>query len=104
MEYLGVFSVLFLMLGVLGLMAWLVRRFGLLPGTVRQTPGNKELEIVASKVLDARNRLVVVRWRGRDILLAAGQNGVRTIGEDRADFAKMVELEDKADTEEVRGE
>lgn len=94
MEYLGVFSVLFLMLGALGLMAWMVRRFGLLPGTVKHTPGNKELEIVASKVLDARNRLVVVRWRGRDILLAAGQNGVRTIGEDKPDFAGMVELEE----------
>lgn len=104
MEYLGVFSVLFLMLGALGLMAWLVRRFGLLPGTVKQTPGNKELEIVASKVLDARNRLVVVRWRGRDLLLAAGQNGVRTLGEDTPDFASMVELEKSSNNEGARGE
>ena len=93
MEYLGVFSVLFIMLGALALMAWLVRRFGLMPGTARVKPGDKELEIVASRLLDARNRLVVVRWRGRDYLIGTGANGVMTIDSDKPDFAAMVDAD-----------
>lgn len=96
MEYLGVFSVLFIMLGGLVLMAWLVRRFGLVPGTVRAKPGDKELKIVASRLLDARNRLVVVRWRGRDYLIGTGANGITAIDNDKAEFAAMVEP-DKGD-------
>lgn len=91
MEYLGVFSVLFIMLGALALMAWLVRRFGLLPGTVSIKPGDKELEIISNKLLDARTRLVVVRWRGKDYLIGTGPNGVTTIDSDKPDFAAMVE-------------
>ncbi|WP_417449614.1 flagellar biosynthetic protein FliO [Kordiimonas sp.] len=90
MEYLGVFSVLFLMLGALALMAWLVRRFGLLPGAHRSKPADKELEVVASRLLDARNRLVVVRWHGKDYLIGTGANGVTLIDTHRPDFADMV--------------
>ena len=93
MEYLGVFSVLFIMLGALALMAWLVRRFGLLPGSVRIRPGDKEIEIIANKLLDTRTRLVVVRWRGKDYLLGTGPNGVTTIDSDKPDFAAMLEME-----------
>ena len=85
MEYVGVFSVLFLMLGALVLAAALLRRFGLVPGSHRQKPGDKEIEVVASRLLDARNRLVVVRWRGQEYLLGAGTNGVTRIDSDTTD-------------------
>ncbi|WP_262689659.1 FliO/MopB family protein [Kordiimonas aestuarii] len=103
MEYLGVFSVLFMMLGALALMAWLVRRFGLLPGTHRQKPGDKELEIIASRLLDARNRLIVVRWRDRDYLIGTGANGVTRIDSKGPGFAEMIEAGGDAKEGENRG-
>lgn len=95
-EILSVFSVLFIMLGLFGLAAWAVKRFGLLPGQPRQRGGKKQVKILESQALDARNRIVVVQWHGRDYLLGTGQNGVRLIdgpagkGDQPATFNKMI--------------
>ena len=90
-EFLSAFSILFLMIGTLWLLAWAVRRYGLLPGTHKIRPGEKELEIIGSQVLDPRNRLLVVRWRGSDYLLGAGSNGVTVIDNQQAGFAHLVD-------------
>lgn len=97
-EFLGVFSVLFIMLGILALAAWAVKRFGLIPGQPKTLGKTKQVQILESQALDARNRIVVVRWQGRDYLLGTGQNGVRLLdqsgngnGEPRHNFERMLE-------------
>ncbi len=75
-EALSAFSILFVMLGLLGLAAWAVKRFGLIPGQPRMVGKKREITVIDSQMLDARNRLVVVNWRGRDYLLGTGQHGV----------------------------
>lgn len=81
-EFFSAFSVLFIMLGLLGLTAWAVKKFGLLPGQPKLTGKKKQLAVIDSQMLDARNRLVVVNWRGRDYFLGTGQNGVTLIDSD----------------------
>lgn len=78
-EIFGAFSALILVLGLLGLFAWAVRRFGFMPGQPKFGKSSKELEILESKMIDARNRLVVARWRGSDYLLAFGADGTKKI-------------------------
>lgn len=75
----GAFSALIIVLGLLGLFAWLVRRFGFMPGQPKFGKAAKDLEILESKMIDARNRLVVARWRGDDYLLAFGADGIAKI-------------------------
>lgn len=67
-------------LALLVLFAWLIKRSGLLPGEPAGIgKGQKSLKIKETKALDARNRLIVANWNGKDYLLAAGTNGVRSI-------------------------
>lgn len=75
----GAFTALIFVLGLLGLFAWAVRRFGFMPGQPRVGRPSKELEILESKMIDARNRLIVARWRGTDYLLGSGPEGVRRL-------------------------
>ncbi|MFC4348367.1 flagellar biosynthetic protein FliO [Kordiimonas lipolytica] len=75
-EAISAFSILIIMLGLLGLAAWAVKRFGLIPGQPRMTGKKREITVVDSQMLDARNRLVVVNWRGRDYFLGTGQHGI----------------------------
>lgn len=71
----GAFSALVFVLGLLGLFVWAIKRFGFMPGQPKFGTKSKELEILESKMIDARNRLVVARWRGADYLLAFGADG-----------------------------
>lgn len=75
----GAFSALVFVLGLLGLLVWAFKRFGFMPGQPKFGAGSKELEILESKMIDARNRLVVARWRGADYLLAFGADGAKKI-------------------------
>lgn len=75
----GAFSALVFVLGLLGLLVWAIKRFGFMPGQPKFGAGSKELEILESKMIDARNRLVVARWRGVDYLLAFGADGAKKI-------------------------
>jgi flagellar biogenesis protein FliO len=84
-EYLGAFTSLMFILGLLGLFAWGVKRFGLLPGQGRIKFGEKQLDILESKMVDGRNRLVVVSWRGKQFLLGTNPGGIRVIASDTED-------------------
>jgi len=75
----GAFSALVFVLGLLGLFVWAIKRFGFMPGQPKFGTSSKELEILESKMIDARNRLVVARWRGADYLLAFGAEGTKKI-------------------------
>lgn len=75
----GAFSALVFVLGLLGLLVWAIKRFGFMPGQPTFGAGSKELEILESKMIDARNRLVVARWRGTDYLLAFGADGAKKL-------------------------
>ncbi len=75
----GAFSALIFVLGLLGLFAWAVRRFGFMPGQPKFGKGSKELEILESKMIDAKSRLIIARWRGTDYFLAFGADGVEKI-------------------------
>lgn len=67
-------------IALLVLFAWLIKRSGLLPGEpAGLKKDQKTLKIKETKALDARNRLIVANWNGKDYLLAAGANGVNAI-------------------------
>jgi flagellar protein FliO/FliZ len=63
-------AALLLVLGVALLLAWALRRAG-----IAKPLAPTRLDLVASRPLDGRNRLVVVRWDGREHLLAVGPAG-----------------------------
>lgn len=75
----GAFTALIFVLGLLGVFAWAVRRFGFMPGQPKLGRLTRELEVRESKMIDARNRLIVARWRGNDYLIGTGPEGVRLI-------------------------
>jgi flagellar protein FliO/FliZ len=78
-EVLGAIIALVFVLGLIFLMTWGVRRFGLIPGASTAKKEEREIEVLDSKMLDARSRLVVVRWRGKDYLLGNSPAGLRVI-------------------------
>jgi flagellar protein FliO/FliZ len=69
---------LVLVLGLIALCTWVLRRFGV-GGLVRPTTGRR-LTIVDSLPLDARHRLVLVRRDDREhlLLLGAGETVVES--------------------------
>ncbi|WP_262695377.1 flagellar biosynthetic protein FliO [Kordiimonas aquimaris] len=83
-EIFNAFAALVFVLGLLGLFAWGVRRFGFIPGQPALNRKTKELEIIETKMVDARNKLLVARWRGTDYLLASGPDGIKRIDEQKA--------------------
>jgi len=89
-ETLTAISALFFVLALLGLGAWALKRFGLAPGQPRLSKGAKQINILDSKLLDSKNRLVAVEWKGKEYLLATGANGVTPISISKSEFAEMV--------------
>lgn len=83
----GAFSALIFVIGLLGLFAWSLRRFGFFPGQPKFGKGAKDLEIMESRMIDARSKLVVARWRGKDYLIAFSADGAREI--DQRDAPSM---------------
>jgi len=66
------FGLIFVLMLIVGL-AWAARRFGLMPGSVRMTPGrNKRLSIVEVAGIDAKRRMVLVRRDDVEHLLLLG--------------------------------
>ena len=78
------FAALVFVLGLLGVFAWGIKRFGFIPGQPTLNKKTKELEIIETKMVDARNKLLVARWRGTDFLLSAGPNGIKRIHDQSA--------------------
>jgi flagellar biosynthetic protein FliO len=74
----ALFALIFV-LALLGGLSWAVKRFGLLPGHVPNKKGKNTIDTIETRMIDARNRLLVVRWRGDEYLLGAGSNGVTVI-------------------------
>ena len=83
--YLKFLVALVFVVGLIGLLAWLARRFGL-GGQLMSTPGKaRRLEVVEVSVLDARRKLVLLRrdrvehlvllGPGQDLLLESGIEG-----------------------------
>lgn len=70
-SYLRYLVSLLLVLGLIGLFAWLLRRFGP-PGRFR-SPGQRRLSIVEILPLDARRRLILVRRDDTEHLVLLGQ-------------------------------
>lgn len=94
-EVFNAFAALIFVIGLLGLFAWSLRRFGVVPGQAKFGTGTKELEILENKMIDARNKLVVARWRGTDYLLAFGADGVKEIASEKAPPAGLETSNDR---------
>ncbi|MFC3050893.1 flagellar biosynthetic protein FliO [Kordiimonas pumila] len=92
-ETLTAFSALFFILAIMGGMAWAIRHFGLIPGSPKIKSGSKQIEILESRMIDGRNRLVVVRWQGQEYLLATNPNGITPISKSTPDFGEMLDHE-----------
>jgi len=86
-------------LALMGFLVWMLKRSGLVPGQApRLAKGaKKQITILESRALDARNRLVIVRWRGHEYLLGSGPNGVTTIGTEESDFEKLLDTANGAE-------
>lgn len=61
-------------LGLIGLMAWLARRFGMIPSRGR-TSSERRLKIVETAALDGKRRLLLVRRDNIEHLLMLGATG-----------------------------
>ena len=84
-------------LALLGLLVWVLKRTGLVPGQMpRRGKGPAQLTVTETRMLDARNRLVIVRWHGREYLLGSGANGVTMIGTHDSDFEKLLDIDPEA--------
>lgn len=98
-DIISAFASLLFVLGLLGLFVWAVKRYGLLPGHSRVKVGEKQLDILESKMVDGRNRLVVVSWRGKQYLLGTNPGGVRLLGSEDENnddaFKKLVSDHEK---------
>lgn len=90
-DFLSAFAALIFVLALLGLFVWALKRFGFVPGQPLPGKSSKELVILESRLVDARNRLVVARWRDRDYLLAAGPNGLKKIDSCEANVKASIE-------------
>ena len=77
-DFSNAIAALILVLALIGLIVWALRRFGLAP-TGGMAGQDKKLKILEARMLDSRNRLVLAQWRGRQYLLSVGQDGTRLI-------------------------
>ena len=56
-DVLGALFALLFVLGLIALLAWALRRFGLAPGHVTLKKRDREIEILETRMIDARSRL-----------------------------------------------
>ena len=62
-------------LDLIGLMAWGVRRFGVLRGAVRPANGKRRIQIVEISPIDSKRKLQLVRRDQTEHLLLLGTTG-----------------------------
>lgn len=70
-------AALFAVLGVLLLLSWGLRRSGLIRHVTG--PSADRLQVLATRALDARTRLVLVRCDDREHLIVVGPVGASTV-------------------------
>ncbi|GHF27037.1 hypothetical protein GCM10017044_22600 [Kordiimonas sediminis] len=75
-EFLGALTALIFVLGLIFIITWAVKKFGLLPGSYQIKKEHREIEILDSKMIDARSRVLVVRWRDKDYLVGNSPSGL----------------------------
>ncbi len=95
-DTLSAFAALLFVLAIIVALSWGIRRMGLLPGQPLVKNGKKQIKIVESRIVDGRNRLVVVEWKEKQYLLATNPNGVTTISETDLDLKELVEKDANA--------
>ncbi len=61
--------------GLIGLLAWGVRRLNLIPGAAAIKRGGNRLAVIEVTPIDPRRKLVLVRHDDREHLLLLGQTG-----------------------------
>lgn len=71
-SYLRFVLALVAVLGLIGLIAWAARRFGLVPGGAISAGRGRRLVVVESLAVDGKRRLVLVRRDDREHLLLLG--------------------------------
>ncbi|MEQ9640493.1 MAG: flagellar biosynthetic protein FliO [Alphaproteobacteria bacterium] len=71
-EYLRFLGALIFVLAMIGLLAWLARRGGLMPGAPRRPTGGRRLAVQEVASLDPKRRLVLVRRDDVEHLLLLG--------------------------------
>ncbi|UTW56813.1 flagellar biosynthetic protein FliO [Kordiimonas sp. SCSIO 12610] len=96
-EILTALVALIFVLALLVGLSWAVKRFGLLPGHLPAKSGKNKIEMVETRMLDARNRLMVVRWGRNEYFLGSGPNGVTVI--DKKDQSPEKSSENSSDTD-----
>lgn len=109
MEPLSIVRTLGVLLVVLGLLAvalWLVRRYDLrLPGRVADRRDDRRLGIVERLAIDARRSLILVRRDGEDHLVLIGPDHALAIGAPSRPVATQAgELAKTTDGEKTREE
>ncbi|MCK5576549.1 MAG: FliO/MopB family protein [Sphingomonadales bacterium] len=68
-----------LVVALIVLSAWLIRRLGLIPGQQRPKKGNGRLSLVETLPLDIHRKLVIVKRDNVEHLLVLGQNNETVI-------------------------
>ena len=84
MEYTTYFRfllALIFVIGLIGLIAWSVRRFGVMRGTIRPQAGARRIEIVEIAPIDAKRRLLLIRRDGTEHLILVSATGELLIEE-----------------------
>jgi len=92
------FAALAALIFVIGLVfagAWVVRRAGLVPGVIAGKQA-RDIDIIEQRPLDARNRVVALRWRGDDYLVVAGTEHIAVIDKKPAGGPPGVSVEPEA--------
>ena len=71
-DYLTAVVALAFVVGLIALLGWAVRRFGLIPGASAVTRGGKRIKIVEVTPIDVRRKLVLIRRDQAEHLILLG--------------------------------
>lgn len=77
--FLRAFAALVLVLGLIGLLAWMARRLGWTARVTRPRQGNQRLAVKDVLAVDARHRLVLISRDDVEHLILLGVDGSRVI-------------------------
>lgn len=89
-------------LGLIGLIAWAARRFGLVPGGAVGGGRGRRLGVIETMPVDGKRRLVLVRRDDREHLLLLGAGTGNDLVVERDIAAKALPVPPAAPTAEVR--